>query len=99
MPKTYRTIDAVKKAGEILRFLANQKEPVPGAEIAKAVGLATGTAMCHLATLEELGFVRVVGEGYEIGLGAALLWSRYKSNREALRDQINRELEELRIGG
>ena len=95
--KTYRTVEAVRKAGEILKFLAHQKEPVPGAVIGKAVGLATGTVMCHLATLEEMGFVRRIGDGYELGMGAALLWSRYKANREAQRAQIEKELEELEV--
>ena len=95
--KTYRTIETVRKAGEILKFLAGQKEPVSGADIARAVGLPQGTTMCHLATLEEIGFVRTVGEKFELGMGAALLWSRYKSNREALRDKINKELEELEV--
>jgi len=95
--KSYRTISAVRKAGEVLKFLAEQKEPLSGFEIGQAVGIATGTVMCHLATLEELGFVRSVGEKYELGMGAALLWSRYKANRQALRDAITRELRELEV--
>jgi len=97
MKKTYRTIEAVRKAGEILNFLATQREPLSGADVGQAVGMATGTVMCHLATLEELGFVRSVGERYELGMGAALLWSRYKANRQAQRDAITRELRELEV--
>ena len=65
---TYKRIEAVKKAGEILKYLANQKEPVNGPAIATAVNLPVGTVMCHLATLEDLGFVRTLGDRFEIGM-------------------------------
>ncbi len=89
---TYRRIEAVRKTGEILKYLANIKEPATGPDIAKAVGLPTGTTMCHLATLEDLGFVLTIGERFQLGMGLALFWARVKSTLEAQRDNINNAL-------
>jgi DNA-binding IclR family transcriptional regulator len=35
--------------------------------------------MCHLATLEDLGFVSTVGDRFRLGMGLALFWARVKS--------------------
>ena len=93
--KSYRKIEAVRKAGEILKYLGQLKKPTTGAEIATAVGLASGTAMCHLATLEDLGFVQRVGDHWRIGTGLALIWARVKSNLEGEKMLINERLKEL----
>ncbi|MBF0647172.1 helix-turn-helix domain-containing protein [Desulfuromonas acetoxidans] len=83
MGKTYKTINAVKVTGKVLKFLAEQKKPVSGQEISRALDIANGTVMCHLATLIEIGFVELVGEHYKLGMGAALLWAKYKSQVES----------------
>jgi DNA-binding IclR family transcriptional regulator len=95
MSKTYRRIEAVRKAGEILKYLAHQKEPVNGPEIAKALDMAEGTVMCHMATLEDLGFVQGVGDRFKLGMGLALIWARVKSSLEADRQRIDNNLKEL----
>lgn len=92
---TYKRIEAVRKAGEVLKYLANQKEPVTGPQIAQAVNLAVGTTMCHLATLEDLGFVQTIGDRFRIGMGLALVWARAKSNLEAERERIDKDLESI----
>lgn len=92
---TYRRIEAVRKTGEILKYLANTKEPATGPDIAKAVGLPTGTTMCHLATLEDLGFVLTIGERFQLGMGIALFWARVKSRLEAEKSHIERDLKSL----
>lgn len=92
---TYKRIAAVTKAGEILKYLANQKEPVAGAEVAKAVELQAGTVMCHLATLEDLGFVERIGDRVRLGMGVAMLWARVKSNKETDQAKINGDLRDL----
>jgi DNA-binding IclR family transcriptional regulator len=89
---TYHRIEAVRKTGEILKYLANVKEPASGHDIAKAVNLPTGTTMCHLATLDDLGFVLTVGDRYQLGMGLALFWARVKSSLEAQRDKVNRDI-------
>ncbi len=92
---TYKRIEAVRKTGEILKFLAGQKEPVPCPKIAQAVNLPTGTAMCHLATLEDLGFVSTVGDRFRLGMGLALFWARVKSTLEAERTRIEQNIKSL----
>jgi DNA-binding IclR family transcriptional regulator len=99
MPKTtYRRIEAVSKAIGILEFLGTQKEPVPGAEIAKAVNLPVGTVMSQIITLQDHNFVRSSGGGFELGMGAALIWARKKSLLEGERDRINHDIQRLEEG-
>ena len=97
--KSYKRIEAVRKAGEILKYLANEKDATGSPKIAAAVGLPIGTAMCHLITLEELGFVVSVGENWRLGMGLALIWARVKSALEGQREQIDKHLEALTEGG
>lgn len=96
---TYKRIEAVRKAGEILKFLARVKEPAGGTEIAAAVGLPAGTVMCSLATLEDLGFVQGVGDRYRLGLGLALIYARVKSGLEAERVRLEDTIKKLDNGG
>ena len=96
MATSYRRIEAVNKAAQILKYLAKVKEPAPGSEIAAAVNLPVGTTMCHLATLGDHGFVRQIGgDGWEIGLGLALIHARVRANLEGERDRIDSQLEQL----
>jgi DNA-binding IclR family transcriptional regulator len=94
---TYRTIDAVKKAGEILDFIADQRVPVGGKEVSDGIGMAFGTVMSHLATLEEMGWLTRIGERYEMGMKVALFWSRKKSQLEGKRENINKEINALEV--
>ncbi|OGC00113.1 hypothetical protein A2V82_16365 [candidate division KSB1 bacterium RBG_16_48_16] len=89
---TYKKIEAVRKTGEVLKYLSSQKDAVTGPELGKAVNLPVGTVMCHLATLEEMGFVQSVGDGYRLGMGLALIWARVKSNLEGDRVRVERDL-------
>ena len=98
MEKSYRRIEAVRKSGEILKWLAEQKEPCTGPAIAKAVCLAAGTTMCHLTTLEEIGFVQKVGDYWRIGLGLALIHARVKGNLEGDKMKIESKLKEMEGG-
>jgi DNA-binding IclR family transcriptional regulator len=93
--KTYRRIEAVRKAGQILKHLGQMKEPATAQGISAAVGLATGTAICHLATLEDLGFVQQIGDRWRIGTGLALIWARVKSNLEGEKMLIESQIKEL----
>lgn len=97
--KTYRRIEAVRKADEILKHLGQTKEPVSGAAIAAAVGLPTGTVMCYLATHEDAGFVERIGDRYQVGLGLVLIKSRLKANLEGQRMLIDANLKELERDG
>lgn len=92
---SYNRIAAVTKALQILRFLADQKKPVSGKEVASAMGMAHGTVMCHLATMEDERFVRKAGEHFELGQEAGLLWARRKSSLAANITRSHGELNEL----
>lgn len=98
MAQSYRKIEAVTKALEILEFLATQKEPINGPEVARAVGLPVGTVMCHLATLEDKNFIRRTGGCFELGMGAATIWARKKSLLEGQRNLIDRDIKTLKEG-
>lgn len=95
---SYKRIDSLTKALEIIEFLARQKEPVSGVDIAAAVGLPTGTVMCHLTTLQDKNFVRLLGGGFELGMGAASVWARKRSLLEGQRDQAIRDIQKLEEG-
>ncbi|MDA8138016.1 MAG: helix-turn-helix domain-containing protein [Desulfobacteraceae bacterium] len=94
---TYRRIAAVQTTIQILRFLADQKEPVPGAHVARALGIPNGTAMCHLVTLEDDRLVRRIGEHFELGDGLAVFWARRKAQLESGIDRIKRNLNDIGV--
>lgn len=94
---SYRRIEAVKLAVNILRHLADQREPVSGKAVAVAVDAPHATVMCHLATLEDEGMVRSVGGHYELGMGMALLWARYKAQAQGKIAKMKTELEQLEV--
>ena len=97
MANSYKRIEAVRKTGEILKCLAHQKDPVTAPVISQAVNLPTPTVMCHLSTLEELGFVQSVGDRWRVGMGLGLMWARVKSHLEGERDRVSRDLESIEI--
>jgi len=93
--KSYRRIAAVKKATEILAVLADAKEPITGNEVAVRVQESQGTVMCHLATLQDAGFVQEAGGGWRLGMKLALFWARVKATKESERERLERDIEEL----
>lgn len=95
---TYHRIAAVQKACEIIAIIAEAKEPITGNEIAIRAQIPAGTVMCQLATLEDNGFVQEVGGGWRLGMKLALFWARVKSGKEAERDRINKDIEQLGEG-
>lgn len=99
MSKSYRRIESLTKGLEILEYLAEQKEPVSGPDIARAVGLPVGTVMCHVITLEEKNHVQRIGDRFRLGMMMAILWARVKSNLETQRERIDQELESISIPG
>ncbi len=95
MATTYKRIETVRKTLEILKYLSNQKEPAQPKNIAQAVSLPVGTVMCHLATLEDAGFAKSLGDRFELGFEFALAWARKKATLEGEKMRIDRELESL----
>jgi DNA-binding IclR family transcriptional regulator len=94
---TYRRISAVKTASEIIGFIAAQRQPVGGMAISVALGIAQGTVMSHLASLEDVRYVRRSGEEWELGGELAHLWARYKARLTYQRNSINTELDSLGV--
>lgn len=92
---SYRRIEAVRASVSILRFLADQREAVSGQDVARAVNMPHGTAMCHLATLEDERLVRAVGGAWELDMGLAVFWARRKAQLEGRIARDRRELEQL----
>lgn len=95
---SYKRIGALKTGNNILRFLSDRKHPVSGKEISLALNIKYDTAMCYLATLEDIGNVRQVGECFELGMNMAMFWAKIKSKKETEKQNINRELEMLETG-
>jgi DNA-binding IclR family transcriptional regulator len=97
--KSYRPIKGFDKGMDLLKYLADQREPVSAKNIANALATAYDTTMCYLVTAENKGFVRNTGEQWELGMGAAMLWARMKAKKEADKQQIIRDIELLQNGG
>lgn len=94
---TYRRIEAVGKTIDILRHLADLREPAPASDVARAVGLPNGTVMCHLVTLEDDRMVRRIGEHWELGDGMAIFWARRKAQLEHGIDRMKTDLQQLGV--
>ena len=94
---TYKRISAVSTTAEVLRFLADQREPVTGQAVSQALGISYGKIMCHLATLDDEQYVRRVGECWELGQMPAYLWARYKSRLEGRIGAMTDELKSLEV--
>ncbi|WP_035238102.1 helix-turn-helix domain-containing protein [Desulfobacter vibrioformis] len=92
---SYRKLAAVEKTIAILKFMAQEVQPVSATEIANAVGEPFGTVMCHLATLEEGGLVRKVYERYELGIYWGVIWESIKQSRMSMRNLANNDLEKI----
>ncbi|MBN1104722.1 MAG: helix-turn-helix domain-containing protein [Deltaproteobacteria bacterium] len=95
--KSYRRIGAVVKTIQILRYLAEQRGPVSGADAARALELPVGTVMCHLVTLEDDRLVRRIGEHWELGDGMAIFWARRKANLEAGIERMKDDLRDIGV--
>ena len=92
---TYKRIGAVKTTLNILRFLADQKKPVSGREIALALNIPHGTCMCYMATLEDDGIVCQSEDRFEFGMGMAMFWSKTREREEARLDEAKQNLKSI----
>lgn len=94
---SYKRIGAVATSISILRHMAEQREPAPGADIARAMNLPKGTVMCHLVTLEDDRMVRRIGEYWELGDGMAIFWARRKSQLEGGIERMKIDLSNMGV--
>lgn len=93
--KSYRKIKSVALSNAVLKFLAEQKYPVSGREVAEGVDAKYDTVLCHLVTHEADLFVERDGEKFKLGQGAALLWSRKLAHLKTVISKSEDELKEL----
>ena len=94
---SYKKIGQLKFAKQVIDFLADQREPVSGKEVARALDANYNTVMCYLATLDELRWARKIGGDYELGHEFALYWAKKKTQNESKIERIQRELAELEV--
>jgi len=88
----YRYIKSIEISAHILMFLSGQPEGVSGRDVSKALNKKYDTVMCHIYTLECLGFIKKAGVLYELGQEASYLWARKKAQ---LNNKINLAKKEL----
>jgi DNA-binding IclR family transcriptional regulator len=95
MTNGYKRISAVQTAFEILEYLADRAGPESPKEIAKAVKVPYGTAMSHIATLCDGGYLVDEGSGVRIGTKMSGFWLKMKAGAEAKRTTIDEALKVL----
>ncbi|ESP62836.1 hypothetical protein SMITH_217 [Smithella sp. ME-1] len=93
--KSCRKIEVLIAADAILHCIAESKELMPAAEIAKATNLTNDSVFRQLGTMEELGWVRKIGDGYTPGMALAVIWARVKANAEGQLVKLKQDIETL----
>jgi hypothetical protein len=83
MDKERYIIAAVRKAGDVLKTVANSREPLTPTQIAEQLDMDTNAAFRQCVTLETIGWLRQIGDKYELGMGLALFWARKRAQLEA----------------
>jgi len=95
MTNGYKRIAAVQTAFEILEYLAGRSGPETPKEIAKAVKVPYGTAMSHIATLCDGGYLVDEGGCIRIGTKMSCFWLKLKAGAEMKRTTIDEALKIL----
>ncbi len=90
-------IETVHQAGQVLKTVANSKEPMGAIAIAKSLDIKSNTAFRICQTLDEIGFLKQVGDRYELGMGLALFWARKKASLETKREAVESDLDSIQI--
>lgn len=96
--KSYKRIAAVKTACEILEFVSAQIKPPSVAEISGALNLPQGTALCHLATLEDAGFIEGSNNAYKLGHKLGFFWACIMSDLQRRQKDIAKQIKTLETG-
>ena len=90
------TIESVQRAGELLKYIAEQKNPVTASEAGRAVGMNNNAAFRTCWTLhEKLGFLEKIGDRYILGSRLSMIWAKRKAIVENIIQQATSELQEL----
>lgn len=88
-------IETVIQAGQVLKVIADSKTPLGPLEVAKLIGITSNTSFRLCVTLDECGFLKQIGDKYELGMGMALFWARKKAMLESERERVNKDLEAI----
>lgn len=94
---SYKRIKSITLSNSILKFLADQRQPVSGQDIARALGAKYGTVMCCLATHIDDQFVELQGDNFRIGQALAHFWARRKAHLESTKTRCEEELKQLEV--
>ena len=93
--KSCRKIEVLVAAHAIMSYVGAAKEPVSVTDVARATGLSVDSCFRQMGTMEELGWVRKIGDAYLLGMGLAVIWARVKANTEGQIDKLKQDLEQL----
>lgn len=93
MAKAKNPIQAVQRSLEIVDIIQD-RDGARVTEIAEGIGVSKGTAHCHLATLEENGYVIKDGEEYKLGLRFIDL-AHHAKDRISIYDTTKSEVDKL----
>lgn len=91
-------IETVFQAFQVLKVIADSKEPIGPAEIIKRLDMTMNTAFRMCETLDEVGALRKIGDKYELGMALALFWARVKAKREETERQARNDINLLNGG-
>lgn len=93
MTEAKNPVQAVQRTLDIVSVL-KEREGARVVEIANEVGISKGSVHCHLATLEENGYVVNDGDEYKLGL-RFIDMAHHAKNRIKIHDIAREEVETL----
>ena len=98
MDKDSYIIAAVVKAGDVLKVVANARQPMTPTEISEQIDdMGVNAAFRQCCTLESLGFLNQIGERYELGMGLALFWAKKKATLLGQQQDIDKAIQLLNV--
>ena len=93
--KSCRKIEVLVAAHAIMGYVGAAKEPVSVTDVARETGFSVDSCFRQMGTMEELGWVRKIGDTYVLGMGLAVIWARVKANTEGQIDKLKQDLDQL----
>lgn len=85
------------KAVEVIQMISANNSPMSLADISKATDINKNAVLRIVNTLVGCHWLRKVGEHYELDVGLAAIWSRYKANLEVKLENLTAENESLEV--
>lgn len=91
---SYKRLNTVILTADVLQFVA-QHGPCSAYDVADGVEVPFSTVMCHLKTMEDLGWLRMVGGHFDIGPKLAVFWAAFRRRAELKVAEGKRDLEQV----